>query len=1359
MAELRVDIIADATSALDGMQGFTKSLNTLTKDAAKASNALDDAYRTLDKATPENAAKAFDDYWKAMKDAQSTADDLTGYLNKQTLIVERQGAGVKELTKQYNALGKVMDKLSLMSGNQQSMAIAGVGTIQAGVGAALSDMKASNPAAMSSDDAALAYYRMIGDELGAAQEQLRQYERRLKSLIKTEGENSDAARETAEAYKKQKKEVDNLSAASTKASGRIKNLITSFVSAQAIVYLMQTAINLAVKAVTEWADAAAHAEETANLFNTTFEGVANTANNVAASMASSLGLATSTAQETLGLFGDLAMGYGQTAASALEFAEAASQTALDIMSFKNVSGDVTSIMQTFASGLAGNFENFRKWGIIVTQTEVNSRLAAKGLDKLSGSALQYAKVQETLAIVQEKSANAMGDMEKTLDSTENLNRRVAEANKALSESLGEGINTILNPLKEMWLDIAESINKANDAQELFNAGQKDIRVYDIKGNAGDYEDFKHRVLNSDGSISALDMFNPNPGAFTYTILDENKVLNDLADIMTMFGASALDVIEVLNKYGVEYSSTFASQLKAIGSDIEAEREAARVLEEQTVAFKELQGETVNFIDALAGIQGVSLGHDYAGTVSGLAMTSSSENVIGLQVENAIADALASIDGAGWQDYLSQLDLAFDPSEADGLEKKAEAIQSLYETIYNNVTTGAIHLKDAEGVLNEIVAIWTDTQAQIEALAEDAERLNRLESSITGAQGDAAGIEKQIAQFDMDDAERQLDDVMRAMEEALEDASTESEAESVRQAFNALYQSTAQLVAMQQEQAEQEAFDSALSGVNDSISELERELAGMTEHERELADIEAQRQKALEGITDAGKIAELNAAFDKWIDLSNALQTQALIQNRTEHSFTSFQDGLLDQINLQMYDITGRNKYGTKLYGQHNKAAQDAYDQALRAGVEEWNAYAEASLSNFEVGSEEYYAEVARLGEEAETAKNQIMIFGEEAAYVANEMAWQNIGAEALGSLGGIGDIIGAFTGVASNAAGPWGAVAETMISLASQLEVVTMLTSMLSDAITPIMDAFLKPFVPILESLTSLLSNLLYEILNPFYSFIVFIADALGMVLEMFDPFMSALSQFGTLLGDMLFPVLQMLYPILAIIGEVLSIVGDSLGWLVDLMTVVLAPVLSLVAELLGIVANAFVYVYAAISWLVTIIWTSIQWVIGQVMGGIIDFVNGVIDLINKIPFVNIGHVDYGSYDEWRNQNPWEESKKAWNDALSILEDINKSNMEIADNTGENADLSALEDALAAGLITADEFEGIAAKYTGMDYVYKDSILADPSQYAERQGTTVSYGGVTININGFDGDTRQLAKEIARVLEADSDNPLFDMAI
>lgn len=1351
MAELRVEIIADATSALDGMQGFTKSLNTLTKDAAKASNALDDAYRTLDKATPENAAKAFDDYWKAMKDAQSTADDLTGYLNKQTLIVERQGAGVKELTKQYNALGKVMDKLSLMSGNQQSMAIAGVGAIQAGVGTALSDMKDASPAAMSSDEAALAYYRMIGDELGAAQEQLRQYEKQLKSLIKTQGEGSDAALKTAEAYKKQKKEVDNLSASSKKASTRIKNLISSFVSAQAIVYLVQAAFNLLVRAVTDWAGAAAHAEETANLFNTTFEGVASTANNVAATMASSLGLARSTAQETLGLFGDLAMGYGQSTAAALEFAEAASQTALDIMSFKNVSGDVSSIMQTFASGLAGNFENFRKWGIIVTQTEINSRLAAKGLDKLSGSALQYAKVQETLAIVQEKSANAMGDMEKTLDSTENLNRRVAEANKALSESLGEGINTILNPLKEMWLDIAESINKANDAQDLFNAGQKDIKVYDIHENEDDYAAF-HTEL--------MDAYEVARNVATYTASTEEdmkRAFDAFYEVFIKFDASIFDLpqYELYN----DYSEEVRKMVKAASEKAVADREAARILEEQTTAFEKLQGQTVNFINTLAGIKGVSMSADYAGISSNLAMTSSSGQIFDLEVKNAVSDALASIASSDWQDYLSQLDLAFNPSEADGLEAKANAIQSVYEAIYNAVATNEINLEDADATLNEVVALWVDTQSQIEALAENAERLNRLESSITGAQGDATSIEKQIAQFDMDDAERQLDDVMRAMEEALEDASTESEAESVRQAFNALYQSTAQLVAMQQKQAEQEAFDSALSGVNDSISELERELAGMTEHERELADIEAQRQEALEGITDAGKISELNAAFDKWIDLSNALQAQALAQNRTEHSFTSFQDGLLDQISLQISDLIGRNKYGTRLYGSTSKAAQDAYNQALQAGVEEWNAYVEATLSNFEEGSEEYHAEMERLGEEAKKARIQIMALGEDAAHVADEMAWQNIGAEALGSLGGIGDIIGAFTGVAPNAAGPWGAVAEVMISLASQLEAVTTLTGMLSDAITPIMDAFLKPFVPILESLTSLLSNLLYEILNPFYSFIVFIADALEMVLEVFDPFMSALSQFGTLLGDILFPILQTLYPILAIIGEVLSIVGDSLGWVVDLLTVALAPALLLVAEILGVVANIFVYVYAAISYVITLIWTSVQWVIGQVMGGIIDFINGVIDLINKIPFVNIGHVGYGSYDEWRNQNPLDEAEKAWTEALGLLDGINKSNMEIADNTGENADLSALEDALKAGLITADEFEGIAAKYTGMDYVYKDSILADPSQYAERQGATVSYGGVTININGFDGDTRQLAREIARVLEADSDNPLFDMAI
>ena len=85
-------------------------------------------------------------------------------------------------------------------------------------------------------------------------------------------------------------------------------------------------------------------------------------------------------------------------------------------------------------------------------------------------------------------------MERTLDSTANVARRVTEANKELMENMGDSLNKVLTPLRRMWLDIADTINKANRAQEEFASGSKNITVYDIHGNEEDRDDFASTMV-------------------------------------------------------------------------------------------------------------------------------------------------------------------------------------------------------------------------------------------------------------------------------------------------------------------------------------------------------------------------------------------------------------------------------------------------------------------------------------------------------------------------------------------------------------------------------------------------------------------------------------------------------------------------------------------------------------------------------------------------------------------------------------------------------------------------------------------------------------------------------------------------
>lgn len=352
----------------------------------------------------------------------------------------------------------------------------------------------------------------------------------LSKIIAVEGVTSTKTIELANKMKTLEKTMKE--ASRTPLNERMSNLVKSFVSAQVVVWGIRKVFTSVINLIKESAQVASEAEETYNLFITTFENVSSAAIKTASTLASSFGMATSTAQKALGTFGDLVIGYGATDKEALAFGETAAKTALDIISYKNITGDMEQTFQSIASGLAGNVENFRKLGYVITQAEVKTKLQKKGLDRLTGSSLQYAQVQARLELLQEKAYKSQGDMIKTLDSTENITRRLNEATKEYKENLGKDVNKIFSPIKKWWLEILEATNKAAKAKENFLKTGDGGNVYDIRTNE-DYstilKNLTHNYRNNLGGIR----------------FDDDKLFKYLSDIMLIFNATPEQMKEVM----------------------------------------------------------------------------------------------------------------------------------------------------------------------------------------------------------------------------------------------------------------------------------------------------------------------------------------------------------------------------------------------------------------------------------------------------------------------------------------------------------------------------------------------------------------------------------------------------------------------------------------------------------------------------------------------------------------------------------------------------------------------------------------------------------------------------------------------
>lgn len=829
---------------------------------------------------------------------------------------------------------------------------------------------------------------------------------------------------------------------------RMKNLITSFVSAQAVIFLVQKSIQLVKKAFTEMAEAASHAEETANLFNTTFGNIQISANNVASNLSSSLGLATSSAQEILGLFGDLAMGYGQSQSAALEFAESAVKTGLDIISFKNITGDTTEILQAMASGLAGNFENFRKWGIIVTQAEIKTRLQQKGLDKLTDSSLQYAKVQETLAIVQEKSKNAFGDMEKTLESTENINRRMHEANKELMENLGSSINKILNPLKSKWIDIATAINKAQKAQAEYAKGSRNINIFDIANNKEDRESFDKALLQAEQDATLIENKNPfdiGPAFMKDFDVAQRDLISSFKKIMILYNASAEEIEQSLKDqklYNKKTSSLYYGVIKELSN---YEKEIAEYNRwelkkaERANSLEDSSSSAQSFIDALNSIKGVSTNADAA--YYGKADYASTEGIydwastqIEKQLQLGIQEAISSIDATDWEDITDKQSFL---SILDSLSAQA----SSYDTQ---------------------IAKLGKTDKEQAFLDIESQRA----SQIAEANGDVARIELLNESFDK--IVKKMNEYYDALDKLNEETERASNADNAISDITSLGTSIGDNTAR-----------IGLSGKDLEIFNLEsyRKAAiaiGLTAEEQ--AKLNKEYQIAKENIERYYSILEADDIYNEIISITSDYEEQLSTLGKTEEEIAYMN---LESLKKRIDALGVEDENYNKLLAEYNKAARlipELAEAQRKLNGENEKASWQTKINTFGMSDKELA--LYDLGQMDVDNKDGIASLINQ-FYELQEQA--ELSSLAIGSLGELGDI---FTALGSGAGG----IVTMLIELISETEAFQELSSILTDYVLPVLNAFLEPLLPVIEMIGLQLQMLTEIVLEPLFPLLKMIA-------------------------------------------------------------------------------------------------------------------------------------------------------------------------------------------------------------------------------------------------------------------------------
>lgn len=176
--------------------------------------------------------------------------------------------------------------------------------------------------------------------------------------------------------------------------------------------------------------------ENVNLFTVSMGKYADGAMDYAEKVQDAMGIDMSEFIRNQGIFMNMASGFGVAEDKAYKLSKGLTELAYDISSFYNV--DVDTAFQRLQSGIAGEIEPVRRWGIALDQASMQEWMLKKGIDAKVNSLNQADKAMIRYNMMVEAMAGngAIGDFARTLITPANAIRILQQQITQLSRAIG-----------------------------------------------------------------------------------------------------------------------------------------------------------------------------------------------------------------------------------------------------------------------------------------------------------------------------------------------------------------------------------------------------------------------------------------------------------------------------------------------------------------------------------------------------------------------------------------------------------------------------------------------------------------------------------------------------------------------------------------------------------------------------------------------------------------------------------------------------------------------------------------------------------------------------------------------------------
>lgn len=211
------------------------------------------------------------------------------------------------------------------------------------------------------------------------------------------------------------------------------------------------------------ANKASDLSESVNKTKVVFNENADTILAWANKSATSFGLSKATALDAAGGFGAMfgAMGVGAT--ETMNMSQGLVQLAADMGSLYNV--DPSEMLEKLRSGMAGEAEPLRVFGVMISEANVKAQALKMGLGDSTGALSDQEKVLARYALIQSQAAVAQGDFANTSSGMANSTRIMKAELENVSASFGTQLIPIITQVLQQLIPLLEGFNNMDPATQ------------------------------------------------------------------------------------------------------------------------------------------------------------------------------------------------------------------------------------------------------------------------------------------------------------------------------------------------------------------------------------------------------------------------------------------------------------------------------------------------------------------------------------------------------------------------------------------------------------------------------------------------------------------------------------------------------------------------------------------------------------------------------------------------------------------------------------------------------------------------------------------------------------------------------